>query len=109
MQWLLQFLGVILQKIFGYFIKRTLHRTAVFLAWAAFTVGLFIAFLAAVKIAISSIEVFAPAGIGFALGFFPGVVWDIAAVYITILIAKRVHDWKQQLGKSYYQTKAMAY
>lgn len=109
MQWLLVFFGSILQKIFGYFIKRYVHKTAVYLAWITFATSLFVAFLAFVKISIAGLTVFAPYGFGFALGFLPPVTWDYASLYMTILTAKRVYDWKQKLGKSYYQTKAMAY
>jgi hypothetical protein len=109
MQWLLTFLVGLLQEIFTFYIKRALHKTAVFLAWATFSTGLFIAFLALVKTSIAAIQVFSPQGLGFALGFFPGIVWDMATIYLTILIAKRVYDWKQSLGKSYYQTKANLY
>lgn len=109
MQWLLVFLFEILQKIFQYFIKRYLYRTAVFLAWASFSIGLYIAFLAFVKISVSALEVSAPEGVSIAIGFFPGIVFDFATLYLTILIAKRVYDWKQSLGKSYYQTKGMLY
>lgn len=109
MQWLLVFLGGILQKLFQFFIKRYVYRTSVFLAWAAFTVGLYITFLTFVKISMSAISVAAPAGVSFAIGLFPGIVFDMATLYLTILIAKRVYDWKQSLGKSYYITKGMSY
>lgn len=109
MQWLLTFLYGLLQQVFTYFVKRAIHKTAVYLAWASFSIGLFVAFLLFVKTTISAIQIFSPAGISFALGFFPPVCWDLATLYLTILIAKRVYDWKQSLGKSYYQTKANLY
>lgn len=109
MQWLLVFLFEILQKIFSYFVKKHLYKTAVFLAWTSFTVGLFIAFLAFVKLSIAALQVAAPAGVSLAVGFFPGITFDLASLYLTILIAKRVYDWKQALGKSYYETKGNLY
>lgn len=104
MQWLLAFLAEPIKKGFGYVVKKFIQSSASFLGWVAAAVALFMAFLAFVKLSIQSIQVVAPPEISFALGFFPPVVFDLASLYLTILTAKRVHDWKQNFSKSYYET-----
>ncbi|MFD0930208.1 hypothetical protein ACFQ1T_10525 [Methylophilus glucosoxydans] len=109
MQWLLVFLTGLLQQLFSLFIKRYVHRMAVTLAYVTFTVGLFVAFCVLVTSSIAAIQIFAPPGLSFALGMIPSVVYNFGEIYLTLIIAKRVHDWKQSVGKSWYQTKAMGY
>lgn len=109
MQWLLTFLVGLLQKLFSVFIKRYVHRLAVAFAYTSFTVGLFVAFCVFVTLSLQAIQVFAPPGINFALGMIPPVSYNFAELYLTCLVAKRVHDWKQVIGHRWYQTKAMAY
>ncbi len=109
MQWLLTFLVGLLQKLFGVFIKRYVHRMAVTLAYVSFTVALFVAFCVLVTASLAAIQIFSPVGLSFALGMIPSVVYNFAEIYLTCLVAKRVHDWKQVIGKAWYQTKSMGY
>lgn len=103
MQWLLVFLGGLVEKIFTWLIGRGITVGTMLLSYIGFMVGLFTAFLAVVFTALETIRVAAPDGMGFILSILPPSTSAMIGVYFTALVSKRVYDYHKKITRDFTQ------
>ena len=98
----MQFLwGTVFAELFGkivsFFINRGLAKFAIYLTWVSLALGLYTALIAALYAILGLFTVTAPDTIGFILSALPPDTPAFASAFFTVMIAKRAHDFKQQV------------
>ena len=103
MNWLLIFLGGLLEQLFGFFAKKAFRSIAIVGAYIAFYIGLYLTFLIAFTAGMWALEPLIPTFIPFALSMIPPVAFTMMNFYFTALVARRVFDWHKRATKDFTQ------
>ncbi|WP_048811625.1 DUF5455 family protein [Methylobacillus flagellatus] len=103
MHWLFIGLASIVEKVVTWFILRGLKKSAYFLGYVTFIIGLFTAFLSATYIGLNVLRPITPTGVAFGLAFLPPSTPAFISFYVTVLITKRVYDWHKHLSRDFTQ------
>lgn len=103
MHWI--FIGIvsILERLFSWLIVKGLKKSAFFLSYATFVIGLFTAFIAAMYLGLTALRPITPMGVSFGLAFLPPSTPIFISFYVTALITKRVYDWHKHLSRDFTQ------
>ncbi|MFL9711902.1 hypothetical protein [Methylobacillus sp. Pita1] len=103
MHWLFIGLASIVERVVTWFIVRGIRKSAYFLGYVSFVLGLFTAFVAMAYTGITLLRPITPTGVAFGLAFLPPSTPAFISFYVTVLITKRVYDWHKHLSRDFTQ------
>lgn len=103
MQWLLLFLGGLLEKLLDWFMKKGIFAIGTTVSFATYYIGLYIAFIVATSAIFWAFEPLVPPGVSFVLSFFPPICFAMFNAYFTALVARRIFDWHRRVVKEMHQ------